>query len=53
MRNAFHLFKAKFPDEGFDDPEVLIKKIDIDGSGSIDIKEFIAATINISNVLKD
>jgi Ca2+-binding EF-hand superfamily protein len=33
----------------FKDIDDLIQKIDFDGSGTVDIKEFIAATINLKD----
>jgi calcium-dependent protein kinase len=32
------------------DIDEIIKRIDIDGSGTVDIKEFITATMNLKNV---
>lgn len=53
LRNGIDLFRSKFGVEGeFDDIDALIQRIDIDGSGNIDIKEFITATMNLKDMIK-
>jgi Ca2+-binding EF-hand superfamily protein len=45
------LLMEKYGTEGaFKDIDDLIRKIDFDGSGFVDIKEFIAATVSFKNV---
>jgi len=40
-------YNSRFGDCALLDIDEMIKRIDIDGSGTIDIKEFITATINL------
>lgn len=40
-------------DGGFKDIDDMISKIDLDGNGTVDIKEFIAATINLKDASND
>ncbi|CDW79639.1 protein kinase domain containing protein [Stylonychia lemnae] len=52
LRNGIDVFRSKFGMEGeFNNIDDLIKRIDIDGSGNIDIKEFITATMNLKDVI--
>ena len=54
LTKGMDLFKQKFGLEGeFADIDGLLKRIDLDGSGNVDIKEFITATINLKSVLND
>jgi Ca2+-binding EF-hand superfamily protein len=54
LTKGMDLFKQKFGLEGlFSDIDDLLKRIDLDGSGNVDIKEFITATINLKSVLND
>eukprot|EP00347_Sterkiella_histriomuscorum_P009461 403341129 len=52
LRKGIDLFQTTFGLEGeFLDIDNLLQKIDIDGSGNIDIKEFITATMNLKDVI--
>jgi Ca2+-binding EF-hand superfamily protein len=48
LTKGINIFKKKFGDfEGVSDIDDLIKKIDMDGNGNIDIAEFITASLSI------
>jgi len=49
LQNGIQLFQERFGTENVNVDEIL-KRIDIDGSGTVDIKEFITATMNLKNV---
>ena len=44
------LFRERFDLGETVDADTILARIDIDGSGTIDIKEFITATMNMKNV---
>jgi Ca2+-binding EF-hand superfamily protein len=51
LMRGVDLLMEKYGTEGaFKDIDDLIRKIDFDGSGFVDIKEFIAATVSFKNV---
>ena len=51
LLKGIEIFKQKFGyDEQFDDIDNLIRKIDLDGNGEVDIKEFITTSINLKDM---
>lgn len=52
LRKGMDLFGMKFDLGGnYQDVDDLLKRIDVDESGNIDIKEFITATMNLKTVM--
>ena len=50
IRRAIRLFTSKFGDDIADNVDDIIARIDIDNSGTIDIKEFITASMNMRDM---
>ena len=51
MKKGIDIFREKFGLKGdIGDIDEIIARIDIDGSGTIDFKEFLTATINAKKV---
>ena len=50
IKKGIDLFREKFNLGETINADEILARIDIDGSGTIDIKEFISATMNMKNV---
>jgi calcium-dependent protein kinase len=54
LKAGIEIFREKFGLKGdIGDIDEIIARIDIDGSGTIDFKEFLTATINAKKVTQD
>ena len=50
ISKAIHLFSNQFGDDVSNNVDEIIDRIDIDGNGSINIKEFITAAMNMKDM---